>query len=90
MKEHQAIITLFGKPNVGKSSLVNALTKQKFCAVTPKPQQIIMLRAVITLDNFQLIFMDTPGIQKRSAPIAHRAMNRIATGKLWKQTYNSW
>lgn len=80
MKEHQAIITLFGKPNVGKSSLVNALTKQKFCAVTPKPQTTIKaLRAVVTLDNFQLIFMDTPGIQKRSAPIAHRAMNRIAS-----------
>lgn len=54
---------LLGRPNVGKSSIVNALLKEKVAAVSPKPQTTRnAVRCIYTTEREQIIFVDTPGI----------------------------
>lgn len=56
-------ITIIGKPNVGKSTIINSLIGEKVAITSPKPQTTRSnLRAVITEENYQMIFIDTPGI----------------------------
>ena len=67
MKENNifksGFITIIGKPNVGKSTIINSLIGEKVAITSPKPQTTRSnLRAVITEENYQMIFIDTPGI----------------------------
>jgi GTPase len=56
-------VAVMGRPNVGKSTLVNALLEQTIAAVSPKPQTTRKRQmGILTLDRGQIIFEDTPGI----------------------------
>lgn len=58
-------IAVLGKPNAGKSTLVNLIVKNKVAIVSPKPQTTRNnIMVILTQDNFQLVFVDTPGIHK--------------------------
>jgi GTP-binding protein Era len=58
-------VAVVGRPNVGKSTLVNALVGRKVAIVSDKPQTTRRdVRAVLTMDDHQIVFTDTPGFHK--------------------------
>ncbi|MFN2363452.1 MAG: GTPase Era, partial [Halarsenatibacteraceae bacterium] len=58
-------ITIVGRPNVGKSTLVNKLIGEKAAIVSARPQTTRQkIRAILTTDDFQAVFVDTPGVHK--------------------------
>ncbi|MCL2556696.1 MAG: GTPase Era [Firmicutes bacterium] len=63
MTKKSGFIAVLGKPNVGKSSLINAIIGQKILIISPKPQTTRdRIMGILTEDNSQMIFIDTPGI----------------------------
>ena len=66
MKNYKSgFVTLIGRPNVGKSTLMNRLIGQKIAITSNKPQTTRnRIQTVYTCDEGQIIFLDTPGIHK--------------------------
>ena len=80
---HCGTIALIGRPNVGKSTLLNALVGQKLSITSRKPQTTRhALRGVLTTPTAQFIFVDTPGFQSRHRSALNRAMNRSVLAAL--------
>jgi GTP-binding protein Era len=75
-------VAVMGRPNVGKSTLVNALLKQKIAAVSPRPQTTRKRQmGILTLDDAQIIFVDTPGVHRPRHKLGEN-MNQEATKTL--------
>ena len=64
-QERSAFIAIVGRPNVGKSSVLNQLIGQKIAIVSKKPQTTrTRIMGVLTQGEDQLVFLDTPGLMK--------------------------
>ena len=76
-------VALIGKPNTGKSTLMNSLVGEKLSITAHRPQttrhQILGIK---TSEEYQCIFVDTPGIHDNRKKAIHRYMNRAATSML--------
>lgn len=58
-------VTLIGRPNTGKSTLLNSIIKEKVAIISPKPQTTRnLIQGIYTSDETQIVFVDTPGIHK--------------------------
>jgi GTP-binding protein Era len=71
-------VSIIGRPNAGKSTLLNALVGQKVAIVADKPQTTrTNIQGVATLPEAQIVFLDTPGIHKADSPLNRRLMQAV-------------
>lgn len=78
MTSKNAFITIIGRANAGKSSLLNALVGEKIAAVSAKPQTTrTKITGVVTRDETQLVFIDTPGMHKAKTKLSAHMMKAI-------------
>lgn len=70
-------VNIIGRPNVGKSTLMNALVGERMSIITYKPQTTRhRIIGIVTEDNFQMVFSDTPGFVHDPSYKMHEKMNR--------------
>jgi GTP-binding protein Era len=80
MSDHfkSGFVSLIGRPNAGKSTLLNALVGQKVAIVADKPQTTrTAIQGVLTLPGAQIVFVDTPGIHKADSALNKRLMDAV-------------
>lgn len=71
-------VTIIGRPNAGKSSLLNSLIGEKIAAVSAKPQTTrTKITGVLTKDDIQYVFMDTPGMHKSKNKLSEHMINAV-------------
>lgn len=71
-------VSILGRPNAGKSTLLNALLGQKLAIVTAKPQTTrTSIQGVVTADEYQIVFVDTPGIHRSNTLMNKRMMDTV-------------
>ncbi len=76
-------MVIVGRPNVGKSTLMNHILGVHLAATTPKPQTTRnRILGIHTQDNYQLVFVDTPGIHLDAKKALNRRLNKTAIGTL--------
>src|SRR5277367_930289 len=73
------MVAIVGRPNVGKSTLVNALVGRKVTIVAPKPQTTRhRVLGVVNRASAQLVLVDTPGLHESARRVMNQYMNRVA------------
>ncbi|RXJ72310.1 GTPase Era [Veronia nyctiphanis] len=82
-KQHCGFIAIVGRPNVGKSTLLNRLVGQKLSITSRKPQTTRhRIMGVDTRDGYQAVYVDTPGLHIEEKRTINRLMNRAASSSL--------
>ena len=75
---HSGFITIVGRPNVGKSSLMNAMIGEKIAIVSNRPQTTrSRIMGVLTHDEYQMVFLDTPGIHEPKPRLGEYMMHSV-------------
>jgi GTPase len=80
MEQHKSgFVNIIGRPNVGKSTLMNALVGERMSIITAKPQTTRhRIIGILSGEDFQMVFSDTPGIIEAPSYKMQEAMNRFA------------
>jgi GTP-binding protein Era len=75
---HSGFVSIAGRPNAGKSTLLNALVGGKLAIVSEKPQTTrTAVEGVVNLENAQIVFLDTPGIHASGSLLNRRMMDTV-------------
>jgi GTPase len=75
---HSGFVSIIGRPNAGKSTLLNAFVGQKVAIVADKPQTTrTSIQGVATTPESQIVFLDTPGIHKADSQLNKRLMDTV-------------
>lgn len=75
-------VSVVGRPNVGKSTLVNALVGEKVAITSPRPQTTRnTIRGILNREDTQIVFVDTPGLHRPRTALGNR-LNRLVYGSL--------
>lgn len=75
-------VAIVGRPNVGKSTLLNAIIGEKIAIMSPKPQTTRhRITGIVTKPNYQMIFVDTPGMHK-GKDLLNKTIDRVAVSAL--------
>ena len=83
LSTHTGYVALLGRPNVGKSTLLNRLIAHKISITSPKPQTTRhTILGIRTLESTQIVYVDTPGLHLNARRAMNRYMNRTAAGVL--------
>ncbi|SMN11882.1 GTP-binding protein Era [uncultured Candidatus Thioglobus sp.] len=83
MNHKAGFIAVVGRPNVGKSTLTNELIGQKLSITSHRPQTTRhRIYAIDTTDNYQMVFVDTPGMHIGNAKAINAYMNRTASASI--------
>ncbi len=83
MKTHCGTVSIVGRPNVGKSTLLNHLVGQKLSITAHKPQTTRhSILGIKTTGNLQVIFVDTPGIHVDAKRTLNQVLNRTASSSM--------
>lgn len=83
MNKRCGYVSIIGRPNVGKSTLLNLLVGYKISAIANKPQTTrTNIRGIVTEDNYQLVFTDTPGIHQQGKNLLNMTLNSEAVAAL--------
>ncbi len=83
MRSYCGYIALVGRPNVGKSTLMNYILQQKLSITSRKPQTTRhSILGIQTKDEYQFVYVDTPGIHQGSKKAMNRLMNKTANAVL--------
>lgn len=79
-KEHQSgFVAIVGRPNAGKSTLLNRLVGQKVAIVTSKPQTTRnRIQGIVTRPEGQIVFIDTPGLHSADSALGRQMMHEVA------------
>jgi GTP-binding protein Era len=81
-KLKSGMVTIIGRPNVGKSTLLNKIIKEKVSIVSKVPQTTrSQIRGIYTDDRGQIVFLDTPGLH-RGGDRLDKYMNKVSTGSI--------
>jgi GTP-binding protein Era len=82
-KTHSGMVAIVGRPNVGKSTILNRILGQKVSITSRKPQTTRhRIMGIDTLDNRQAVYVDTPGLHTEEKRAINRVMNRAASSTL--------
>ncbi|RJE76406.1 GTPase Era [Pseudoalteromonas citrea] len=80
---HCGMIAIVGRPNVGKSTLLNQIVEQKVSITSRKPQTTRhRIMGIHTEDNYQAVYVDTPGLHIEEKRAINRLMNRAASSSI--------
>ena len=78
-KTRAGFVAIIGRPNAGKSTLLNRLVGQKVAIVTSKPQTTRnRIQGIVTLPEGQIVFVDTPGIHQAGSALNRQMMREVA------------